>query len=159
MGTKVIRTPIDWYGRYLETISSLLKEYNKTATDAQWRRMKVTAAITAVLGRHKESHFLDLEDICTHPGEDAGFAALMYFPAMVSRLVRWVTVFIFGSLLYVALNLWFSHYGAISPRWFGTIAITAFSVWLAMKRLGLWVCHRLSDNASIHLLGMFLRIL
>lgn len=156
METQVIRNTIYWYRRYMGTLEALLEAYGKEATTAQWRRTKVSVFITAVLGGNKEKHVHDLNTIFRNPGTDDGFKALLYFSSVVGRLIRQITVLLFGGLLYMALYLWFAKYGTMDPRWFGTVAVSAFAVWLVMKRLGLCVLHHLSNNATNQLLGMFL---
>ena len=43
-----MKSPLFWYRRYKATVTDLLRQYDRTATPAQWRRARIAAPFRAV---------------------------------------------------------------------------------------------------------------
>lgn len=151
-----MKSPLFWYRRYKATVTDLLRQYDRTATPAQWRRARIAFVLMALFGRNKERHLSWLESIKHQPGTDNGFAALLYFPHINSVFYRILSIPLCVIPICLCHYAWFLHHDHVSVVVYANGVVAATSWIMAICIATTKFIHRMNDTTMVNLLFLFL---
>lgn len=151
-----MKSPLFWYRHYKSTVTDLLRQYDRTATPAQWRRARIAFVLMALFGRNKERHLYWLESIKLRSGTDDGFAALLYFSHITSVFYRILSIPVHVIPICLSYYLWFLHHDHVSVVVYAN-GVVAATIWIMVIHMATTkVIHRMNDTAMANLLFLFL---
>ena len=149
-------TTTEWYRLYVQTIQSLLKQYDKTASPSQWRRMSISIVLVILFVRNKQQHILDLASIARNPRTDVGFNALLVFPNTVSWITKIMCFLYIPILTWLGFHWWITHHGPFMGKWLSVTVIVGFVLLSAIMAVRSEICHYLTNTAAVKLLHLFM---
>ena len=149
-----MKTPLYWYRAYMDTLRKLVAQYDTTPSRKQWVLTKIVVMLVSIVGGAHQVRLNGLKEIGVDCGSDEGFTALLSFSGTLKRFTCLLFAGLYLTLGYDLLAWWYQHHKPIPADTIGLVAISVFAAVMVMERVRTKLCHYLSDNATLCLLGL-----